>query len=179
MLTGPAQCMGCMVSVHTLDNHSAELMELSLHRLYADDVNTTHRKHEKAMHIAACSLLIRLHAIHINRKASTPGKTASEQSTAGEPGQSVRAAYLMPEPSIQQVQHSMLSATNIEVHRHPVLLRLRIQHALRVVGVNEAQVVPAGARPLGHGTRLPPCRTTYTTILPYSATSVGRTTSPS
>lgn len=66
-----------------------------------------------------------------------------------------RKPHLVPEPGVEQVQHSMLSAAHIQVHRHPVFLGLGIEHALRVGGVNEAQVVPAGARPLGHGACLP------------------------
>lgn len=46
--------------------------------------------------------------------------------------------HLVPEAGVQQVQHSMLGAAHVQVHRHPVLLRLRVDERLGVRGVDEA-----------------------------------------
>ena len=63
--------------------------------------------------------------------------------------------HLVPEARVEQVQHGVLDAADVEVDRHPVALRLRRTTARRVVvRVEEAQVVPARARPLRHGVGL-------------------------
>ncbi len=35
-----------------------------------------------------------------------------------------KAPHLVPEAGVEEVQHSVLSAAHVQVHRHPVLLRL-------------------------------------------------------
>ena len=58
--------------------------------------------------------------------------------------------HLVPEARVEQVQHRVLDAADVEVDRHPVALgRLRPRLAL-VVRIEEAQVVPARAGPLRH-----------------------------
>ena len=61
--------------------------------------------------------------------------------------------HLVPEAGIEQVQHGVLGPAHVEIDGHPVALLLRIDEALVVVRVDVAQVVPAGARPLGHRVR--------------------------
>lgn len=58
----------------------------------------------------------------------------------------------MPETGVQQVQHRVLGAAHVQVHRHPVLLGLRVHQGAAVAGVDVPQVVPAAARPLRPGT---------------------------
>ncbi len=98
-------------------------------------------------------------AQHSTAQHSTAQHSTTQHSTA----QLSTAADLVPKPGIQQVQHSVLSTADIQVHRHPVFLCFSVEHALRVGGVNEAQVVPTGACPLRHGACFPPCWTTCTT----------------
>ena len=62
--------------------------------------------------------------------------------------------HLVPKPGIEQVQHGMLDAADVQVHRHPVGFLLRIGKALVIVRINETQVVPARASPLRHGVGL-------------------------
>ena len=62
--------------------------------------------------------------------------------------------HLVPEPRVEEMQHGVFGAADIQIHRHPVTLQLRIHQAARIVGIDEAQVVPARARPLRHGVGL-------------------------
>ncbi len=60
----------------------------------------------------------------------------------------------MPEPRVQQVQHRVLGAADVQIDRHPALLLRRVPGPLRVPRVEVAKVVPATARPLRHRIRL-------------------------
>ena len=62
--------------------------------------------------------------------------------------------YLVPEPRVQQVQNRMFRAAHIEVDIHPVFLSRLPDKALVVLRVEIPQVIPATARPLGHGVGL-------------------------
>lgn len=59
----------------------------------------------------------------------------------------IRYAYLVPKASVQQMQHCVLLAAHIQVHREPALALLS-EDLLAVLGVSEPQVVPATASPL-------------------------------
>ena len=61
---------------------------------------------------------------------------------------------LVPEPGIEQVQRGVLHAAVVPVHGAPILLCLAGDGSRVVVGIHIAQIVPAGAGPLGHGVRL-------------------------
>ena len=62
--------------------------------------------------------------------------------------------HLVPEPRVEQVQHRVLRAADVEIDRHPVfLLVLRDERAV-VLRIDVAQVVPARAGPLRHRVRL-------------------------
>ncbi len=50
----------------------------------------------------------------------------------------------------------MLTAADIQIHRHPILLLHRVNQALGVFRVDKSEIVPAGPGPLGHGVRLTP-----------------------
>ncbi len=81
--------------------------------------------------------------------------------------------HLVPEPRIQQVQHRVLDATNIEVdsarisgplpgpgdglraRTHPVALDLGVNRQVLIGRVEIAQVIPTGPRPVGHRVRVP------------------------
>ena len=77
--------------------------------------------------------------------------------------------HLVPEPRIQQVQHRMLGAADVQVDRQPFLLHLlRIDSSLVVVRIDEAQVVPAASRPLRHRVRLAACLAVPSPDRPYS-----------
>eukprot|EP00982_Pelagococcus_subviridis_P002036 15753-Pelagococcus_subviridis.AAC.1 len=52
------------------------------------------------------------------------------------------------------MQHRVLGASDVEVDGHPVLLQVAVDHRVLVLGVDEAEVVPARARPLRHRVRL-------------------------
>ena len=71
--------------------------------------------------------------------------------------------HLVPEPRIQQVQHRVLDATDVQVdaawivgavlgwpRAHPVRLVLLGAERFRVVRVGVAQLIPGAARPLRH-----------------------------
>ena len=58
--------------------------------------------------------------------------------------------HLVPEPAVEQVEHGVLRAAHIEIDRHPGLLDLGIKKTIRVVGIEKAEVIPAGAGPLRH-----------------------------
>ncbi|TXT42528.1 MAG: Uncharacterized protein FD137_2110 [Spirochaetes bacterium] len=45
----------------------------------------------------------------------------------------------------------MLSPAHVKIHGHPVIDRLGIGKSLVVIGVQVAQIIPAGTGPLGHG----------------------------
>ncbi|RPK43838.1 hypothetical protein EES40_16160 [Streptomyces sp. ADI93-02] len=71
--------------------------------------------------------------------------------------------HLRPEACVQQVQHGVLRAADVQVdaagglslaRAHPVLLDLRVDQLLGVVRVQVAQLVPAGTGPVGHGVGL-------------------------
>ena len=62
--------------------------------------------------------------------------------------------HLVPEPRIKEMQHGVFGAADVQVHRHPVALQFRVHQAARIAGIDEAQVVPARARPLRHGVGL-------------------------
>ena len=57
---------------------------------------------------------------------------------------------LVPEPRVQQVQHGVFGPADIKIDRHPRPLLFRIDQRRVVVGVDVAEVVPAGPGPLGH-----------------------------
>ena len=59
--------------------------------------------------------------------------------------------HLVPEARVKQVQHRVLRAPHIQIHRHPVALRLRAKGRAIVLRIAKAQVIPAASRPLGHG----------------------------
>ncbi len=60
----------------------------------------------------------------------------------------------MPEAGVQQVQHGMLGAADIQVNGHPALFRVRGDKGPVVRGIQIPQVIPARPGPLGHGVRL-------------------------
>ena len=62
--------------------------------------------------------------------------------------------HFVPESGVQQVQHRVLDAADVEVDGHPVRFLGRIDEPVCVVGVKVTQVVPAAAGPLGHRVRL-------------------------
>ena len=62
--------------------------------------------------------------------------------------------HLVPEAGVQQVQHRVLRATHVEIHRHPVAFHLAIDWPALVAWAEIAQVVPARAGPLRHGVGL-------------------------
>ena len=75
--------------------------------------------------------------------------------------------HLVPEPGVQQVQHRVLHAADVQVdaarrparrprRHHPVPLVARVDERLVVVRVEVAQVVPARAGPLRHRVQLAP-----------------------
>ena len=57
---------------------------------------------------------------------------------------------LVPESAVQEVQHRVLGAADVEIDRKPVLLDRGVDEAFLVLRVCVAQVVPAGAGPLRH-----------------------------
>src|SRR5262249_2643802 len=59
-----------------------------------------------------------------------------------------------PEACVQEMQDRMLTATDVEVHRHPGVVALLGEGALAVPCVEEAEIVPARSRPLRHRIRL-------------------------
>ncbi len=71
--------------------------------------------------------------------------------------------HLVPEAGVQQVQHGVFDAADVQVHtaaRRPVLVVVRahpvvelvlLDHVLGVGRVDVAHVVPAGAGPVRHG----------------------------
>ena len=58
--------------------------------------------------------------------------------------------HLVPESRVKQVQHRVLGAADVEVHRHPVVLFVLGDEGAAVVRVNVAQIVPAATGPLRH-----------------------------
>ena len=59
--------------------------------------------------------------------------------------------HLVPEPSVQQVQHRVLGTADVQVDGHPLLFKFRIDEDGVVFRIDEAQVVPARSSPLRHG----------------------------
>ena len=59
--------------------------------------------------------------------------------------------HLVPEARVQQVEHRVLRAADVQVDVHPVALGLARERRRVVARVGEAQVVPAAPRPLRHG----------------------------
>mmetsp|Transcript_7220 Transcript_7220/g.22236 ORF Transcript_7220/g.22236 Transcript_7220/m.22236 type:complete len:314 (-) Transcript_7220:290-1231(-) len=59
----------------------------------------------------------------------------------------------VPEPRVQQVQHSVLRAAHVQIDRQPRLFDQGIDHRVGVLRVGEAEVVPTGPRPLRHRVR--------------------------
>ena len=62
--------------------------------------------------------------------------------------------HLVPEARVEQVQHRMFRAADVEVDRQPLLQQAGIAERLVVVRVDVAEVVPAAAGPLRHRVRL-------------------------
>ena len=67
--------------------------------------------------------------------------------------------HLVPEPGVQQVQHGVLDAADIQVHTagfllirgaHPVLFVLWVAERVLVRGIHIAELVPGTSRPLRH-----------------------------
>ena len=58
--------------------------------------------------------------------------------------------HLVPEARVEQVQHRVLDAADVQVDRHPVALLFRVDEPTVVVGVAVAQVIPARPCPLRH-----------------------------
>lgn len=55
--------------------------------------------------------------------------------------------YLVPESGIQQVQHSVLLTSHVQIYWEPTLALLS-EYLFRVLRVSEAKVIPAAASPL-------------------------------
>jgi len=51
--------------------------------------------------------------------------------------------YLVPEPRIEQVEHGMLRAADIQIDRSPVLFLVRTDECLGVLRIDITEVVPA------------------------------------
>lgn len=98
----------------------------------------------------------RCHSITLwNTPGSIPGSSHHDNPASSalspHPNGTVRTkggADLVPEPSVQEVEHGMLGATDVQVHWHPVLLRSLVHQRAAVAGIDEPQVVPAATRPL-------------------------------
>ena len=58
--------------------------------------------------------------------------------------------HLVPEAAIEQVEHRVFSAADVEIHGHPRPLHLRIDQTLRVRGIQESEEIPARSCPLRH-----------------------------
>ena len=71
--------------------------------------------------------------------------------------------HLVPEAGVEQVEHSVLDAADVQIHAafvtrilvvvrtHPVVELVLLHHVLGVGRVDVAHVVPAGAGPVRHG----------------------------
>ena len=82
--------------------------------------------------------------------------------------------HLVPEAGVQQVEHRVLHAADVQVHpagRHPVPFHLRIDEGGVVGRVQVAQVIPARPGPLRHGVELAP-------VGPGAVTEVERDRAP-
>ncbi len=51
--------------------------------------------------------------------------------------------HLVPEARVEQVEHRVLGAADVEIDGHPVLLELRVDQYIVVYGIDEAQKIPA------------------------------------
>mmetsp|Transcript_28863 Transcript_28863/g.97291 ORF Transcript_28863/g.97291 Transcript_28863/m.97291 type:complete len:254 (-) Transcript_28863:1022-1783(-) len=60
----------------------------------------------------------------------------------------------VPEPRVEQVQHRVLRASDVQVDGEPVCILLRRDERVGVLVVGEAKIVPAAPRPLRHRVRL-------------------------
>ena len=93
--------------------------------------------------------------------------------------------HLLPHPRVQQVQHRVLDAADVQVDAagvagpgrvgtHPVLLDLGIDEPLVVLRVQVAQVVPARARPLRHRVGLAPVLPGFVTVDAHPVVGAGQ-----
>ena len=62
--------------------------------------------------------------------------------------------HLVPEAAIEEMENSVLGATDIKVHRHPGLLHFGIDNLPGISWIQKAEKIPARARPLRHGVGL-------------------------
>ena len=62
--------------------------------------------------------------------------------------------HQMPEARVEEVQHGVLGAADVEVDRQPLLQQLRVAERLVVRRIDVAEVIPAAAGPLRHRVRL-------------------------
>jgi hypothetical protein len=51
--------------------------------------------------------------------------------------------HLVPEARVQQVQHRVLDAADVEIDRHPISLLAGIDEAMRILRIAISQVIPA------------------------------------
>src|SRR5690625_24781 len=65
--------------------------------------------------------------------------------------------HLVPEARVEQMQYRMLRTTNVEIHRHPVFLLLRIYRGSVKIGADIPQMVPARSCQLRHGVGFSKC----------------------
>ena len=64
----------------------------------------------------------------------------------------------MPESCIEEVENSMLSATDVTIHFAPIFHHSWINYCLTIRRIHKTEIVPARTCPLGHGVRLSfPC----------------------
>lgn len=61
----------------------------------------------------------------------------------------------VPKTGIEEVKNGVFGTADIDVDRQPLFEQVFIRQFLIVVGVDVAQVVPAGASPLRHGVGFP------------------------
>ena len=57
----------------------------------------------------------------------------------------------VPEACIEEMEHGVFRAADIEIDGHPVFFVGFAERGFVVIGVDIAEIVPAGASPLGHG----------------------------
>jgi hypothetical protein len=62
--------------------------------------------------------------------------------------------HLVPEAGVEQVEHGVLGAADVEIGHAPIFQRLGAGEGARVLRVEETQVIPARAGPLRHGVGL-------------------------
>ena len=142
LLQGDEETQACAAAVHVSQSTGRQQAKLTPHASSSPSCQGETKRHSPSVKLLASELIM---------QADLQSLTTS-----------IARVYLVPEPGVQQVQHSVLSAAHIQINRHPVFLCLSTQHAAGVGRVNEAQVVPAGACPLRHGACLPHSRPTCT-----------------